>query len=527
MHFMRAATAAVFLVAAGCGDDNNGSDEGVTPDAPPTVPDSPTPLACAPLVTPELPEVGSPLGNPAEFLLTGCVPGGLENLPGRWWTRVPDAQFDFEYPAFAGTCDDGFRRVGLGEEDHDASDGYTLYTWNDGTRFYYRQLYQFDFNGQVFDFAFATAACLQADGTLAAKLAQYDSDRGASSVSMIGTRVAQHGSLAEGLALVGEVGQRADGSYISAYNLVVDSDLAYVVGPSGMEIIDITDPAAPTLVSSADGQWNDIKLAKGAGRTVVFTSPIGNDDTGVFDVTDPAMPLRLADIPEYSHSVFVRTTETNQTLLYLATYTNDVPVYDVSTPTVPRRLGAATLPGPEAGIHDLFVDGTKIYANNTTAGLVAIDVAAGLDSPTLLGQTDAPYSHASWAATVGGRAVVLHGDEGMTGTAEGGAYLRVLDATPGPTFLADIGKYQTRPEIGIHNIIVEGDTAYVAYYQDGIRVVDLSNPTQPTEVAHYNTWDFENGYGQAFEGAVGLRHRGNLIYVADYNRGLIILRETK
>ena len=115
----------------------------------------------------------------------------------------------------------------------------------------------------------------------------------------------------------------------------------------------------------------------------------------------------------------------------------------------------------------------------------------------------------------------------MTGTADGGAFLRVLDADPeSPTFMEELSRFQTRPEIGIHNIQLVGDRAYIAYYQDGVRVVDLSEVTQPREVAYYNTWE-PTAPGDAFEGAVGISVVDDLIYVADFNRGLFILRETR
>ena len=62
--------------------------------------------------------------------------------------------------------------------------------------------------------------------------------------------------------------------------------------------------------------------------------------------------------------------------------------------------------------------------------------------------------------------------------------------------------------------------------QDGVRIVELADPTHPREVAHYNTWDPATAAGDAFEGAVGVRVVGDLIYVADIGKGLVILRET-
>ncbi|MBA2543306.1 MAG: hypothetical protein H0V17_26930 [Deltaproteobacteria bacterium] len=124
--------------------------------------------------------------------------------------------------------------------------------------------------------------------------------------------------------------------------------------------------------------------------------------------------------------------------------------------------------------------------------------------------------------------VILHGDEGMTGTDDGGAFLRILDGDPvSATYMTEIGRYQTRKEVGIHNIQMVGDRVYLSYYQDGIRIVDIADPTQPTEVAHFNTWDPETSFGSAFEGAVGVRVANDHVFVADIARGLLILSETR
>ena len=82
--------------------------------------------------------------------------------------------------------------------------------------------------------------------------------------------------------------------------------------------------------------------------------------------------------------------------------------------------------------------------------------------------------------------------------------------------------------MSVHNILADGELAYVTYYQDGLRVLDLSDPTEPTEIAHYQTWPGpEAGYGASFyEGAIGIdldREKG-LVYLADTHRGLLILR---
>src|SRR6185295_18102586 len=129
----------------------------------------------------------------------------------------------------------------------------------------------------------------------------------------------------------------------------------------------------------------------------------------------------------------------------------------VSHPSTPVRLGTTTVPGEQAGVHDMFVDGDRIYANNTTAGLVAVDVSGGLDQPVELGRIPTTFSHTSVAATVGGRPIVLHDDEGFTGS-DGGAFLRILDGDrSSPTFMTELARYQSRREVGIHNFQIVGN----------------------------------------------------------------------
>lgn len=57
------------------------------------------------------------------------------------------------------------------------------------------------------------------------------------------------------------------------------------------------------------------------------------------------------------------------------------------------------------------------------------------------------YSHASWVGEVDGRPIAITGDEGYN------AHMQVVDVDPASAdFMTEIGRYQTRPEVSIHNI---------------------------------------------------------------------------
>jgi hypothetical protein len=457
---------------------------------------------CAPATEP-LPagKYDNPYAMP---LPDNCIDGGLVDMPGRWFMSDPDQAFDYWYPRFEGSCGRGFRQSLLRPDDHDASDGTTLYTWADGTIYFERA------EDTSARWIFARAYCALSSRSLAGAAVE-DFTGNTTTWSFTGTRFVRDETPADGLTLVGQISSDTSGAAMLPLDLAIDGGFAYLAGQSGLDVIDVSAPAAPVAVGHYPGSFNDVVIVHGDGRTVAYLAPFNGQHTEIVDVTDPTAPAPSGEIHDYSHTLFVAGTH-----LYLATYSNNIPVFDVTHPLVPVLVGSTTVPGPLAGVHDMFVDGDRIYANNTTAGLVAFDVSGGLDHPIELAHLPTSYSHTSVAGVAGGRPIVLHGDEGMT-PSDGAAFLRVLDGDPSsPTF-------QSRPDVSIHNFQLVSDRLYIAYYQQGVRVVDLSDPTNPREVAHYNTWDPITAPGDAFEGALGIEVVGNLVYVADDLRGLVIL----
>ena len=120
---------------------------------------------------------------------------------------------------------------------------------------------------------------------------------------------------------------------------------------------------------------------------------------------------------------------------------------------------------------------------------------------------------------MGGKHVALHGEEAY------GAHLSIIDLST----MQPIAEWKTRDYVSIHNIMVFGSKAYFTHYQDGVRVLDVSDPLHPAQLGYYNTWDPQADYTSSdfFEGAVGIdvdpaRH---LVFVADSPRGLLILSD--
>ena len=311
-----------------------------------------------------------------------------------------------------------------------------------------------------------------------------------------------------------------------ALNVRVIGDLAYLVRRDGLHIIGISDLANPVLLGSWSRSMptfraNDVKLVDAGAKRYAL---IGDVPVDIVDVSDPANPVFVGQIPEEAHTLAVESRD-NKVYAYIGSYDGKCPIYDVTDPTQPQKLGSFTTEGDL--VHDLSIENGIAYLNAWAAGFYVVDYTTPA-TPQLVGRlasTVATTSHSSWPMTINGRRVALHGDENYN------AHLDVIDVDPSsPKFMTSIGSYQTREYVSIHNLMGFGTKAYFTYYQDGVRVVDLADPTQPKLVGYYNTWDPQGDASSSafFEGATGIDVdlSRKLIFIADIPRGLIILRDS-
>ena len=300
-------------------------------------------------------------------------------------------------------------------------------------------------------------------------------------------------------------------------NVRVDGDLAYLArADDGLRIVDISDPAHPIERGHHVGpnRWdNDVKLISAGGRRYAI---VASQPCLVIDVSSPSAPWLAAEIPFSAHTLFL-----DGTTGYFATGAGgEVAVFDLSNPPAPRYLGGYD---GASSVHDLYVEGGIAYLSATEEGMIVVDLRDPAH-PIELGREDVGdewrYWHSPWLTRVGGRSIIVHGDEGR------GGGLRTLDGDPAsPTFLEPLGAWWSRPDISIHNVMAFGTRAYVAHYRDGVRVLDLSDPTTPALIGYWNTWRLGTPSAVSFEGALGIdvdRARRR-IYVADSIRGLMIL----
>ena len=153
---------------------------------------------------------------------------------------------------------------------------------------------------------------------------------------------------------------------------------------------------------------------------------------------------------------------------------------------------------------------------------------------TLPGVTGIP--HSSWASD--DRTLLLTANEGIT---TGDPTVRA-----GHVALWDIANL-ARPELldvygtalhSVHNVFGIGRTGYLAHFTDGVHIVDLSDPTQITAVATFDTTDTPPGnqagplsgiiplWASSYHGVWDVYpwQSSGLIYASDAEHGLFVLR---
>jgi hypothetical protein len=320
-----------------------------------------------------------------------------------------------------------------------------------------------------------------------------------------------------------------------AYVVSVDRTVAGVTSKGGLTVFDVSNPAAPVKTAEL-GVLGDGTETSGSGVWAKGDALYVASRKGVrlYDISDPAHPSQRSMLPE-GEELDVLSVRVHDDTLYATTLdTEEVLTWDVASPLSPVGRYRYTSPGSLSTQgtfpHDVDVFEDRLYVFHWGLGVQI----AGLDQ----GATPLPVgAYVYPAATSQTGVVTRYGDRliAFEGSKDWGAHLRVLDVTE-PQQSVLIAQWRMRPEVSIHDMVLDAERKrlYVAHYQDGVRVLDVSDPVVPTEVAHFNTWEpLQPGRGvDFFDGAVGIRRasppdapEAGLIFVVDTTRGLLVLRE--
>ncbi len=292
-------------------------------------------------------------------------------------------------------------------------------------------------------------------------------------------------------------------------------ELALLSGEPGVWVIECTDPRNPVeraffangLSGWSDEVPHDIRTF---GRYAYVVTE-GGGGMQILDLGNPDQPRLVTtwgqSLWSNAHNLAI---DVERGIAYPCGTDVGVGVIDLQNPVAPRWLRSYGT----SYVHDLFVqDGVAHMAEFNASRYVTVDVSA-LPAMAPLGAIAVPSAHSAWPTRDGRYAV--------TGSELPGGHLRIFDIA-NPRLPQQIASYRTGPAGSIiHNPTLRDRVVHIAYYAEGYRAVDLSDPRNPIEVGHYVTSPGTGAWSGAW-GCYAGQPSGN-VYISDTNRGLFVLR---
>ncbi|MEZ4700588.1 MAG: hypothetical protein R2834_09695 [Rhodothermales bacterium] len=313
---------------------------------------------------------------------------------------------------------------------------------------------------------------------------------------------------------------------------------------------DVTDPASPVGIDTVtvDARTvNDVKVSED-GRVCVITREGASNRRNGLVILDCSNPHDVRILSQFDDELTggVHNTFIYRDHIFAVNNGRRYDIINIEDPANPRRVGRFELDTPWRAVHDVWVVDGIAYSSNWADGVVMVDVGNGIAGgtpahPVQIASYAYPsgWNHAAfpYRSTSTGKFYIVAGDESfpdglsVTGKPSRAAgWIHFIDFTD-PRQPKEVARYQV-PEAGTHNFWIQGDSLYVAYYNGGLRVVDISGELrgdlyrQGREIARFVPAD-PNGYIPNAPFTWGPQpHKGN-IFISDWNSGMWVVRVKK
>lgn len=271
-------------------------------------------------------------------------------------------------------------------------------------------------------------------------------------------------------------------------DLFLDGNRLYAAaGYGGLVIVDISDPASPSILGTWMEGSNALGVAAASGRA--YLADGSTSSFRVLDVGDPAQPALLGGIPMAGISKLAVFGD----YAYVAASASGLRVLSVGDPANPAEVGFADVGG---AVMDVAVHGNTAYLAKYAGGLSILDVSDPAN-PTEIGTCEA--GDALGIAVEGDRAYV----------ASNYPTVAVVDVTD-PANPALLGSYHSPRGLGRDVSVVAGTVCLA--YGFGVDLLDLAAPAAPQVLCSYPTLDETSS----------VMLRGGLAFVGTTTSGLRI-----
>jgi hypothetical protein len=324
----------------------------------------------------------------------------------------------------------------------------------------------------------------------------------------------------------------------NAEDLALNDQFAYVVdGSSGLHVINVSTPAEPSLEASMEavGYAHGISIRDNhafVGNTI-------DADFQILDISDPAAPTQVTTLkygfPNEGWDVTI-----DGNVAYIVDHFSGIFVVDITDTANPEVLGAYRTPQFMVGLH--INDGRAFTLGQEGFGLTIVDVS-NPSEPAFLSRFNARYSLRFPAGVTTWRnyayvterrrsAIVDFGNVAEPNSVSvvpvpetaraiqarsGYAYVTADNAGFFVMDVSDPAAVTVEGSVEMpgfsYGVALDGNHAYLANSEYGLKIINIADPSAPTLISSLKTPD--NAYGVA----VG----GNHAYIADGESGLQIV----
>ena len=193
-------------------------------------------------------------------------------------------------------------------------------------------------------------------------------------------------------------------------------------------------------------------------------------------------------------------------------YSENIHIANLENPDIPIAMASLSYSDGES-CHDIYTVNNRAYVSEGYSNQFGIyDIADILNPIKLASIPSFGYAHNAWLNDSGTHLVTGEETVGMT--------VKIWDVQDlGNINL--VGEYLGENSLA-HNVHVKDDFIYISHYTSGLKILDIFDPSDPIEVAAYDTFpdDDDNDFYGCW-GAFPFTSNG-YVYASDMQNGLFI-----
>ncbi|WP_417382083.1 Calx-beta domain-containing protein, partial [Gimesia sp.] len=240
----------------------------------------------------------------------------------------------------------------------------------------------------------------------------------------------------------------------------------------------------------------------------------------IFNISNPSSPVHVGAY-DFAQQGIAQGIDVVGNLAYLAVGVAGLQIIDISNPENPTFVGSIATPARARGVY------VEVDENNRTLAYVADDSGFGgglqiidVSDPHNVGQVDSFGNYVNLLGSFGvnspgGLAGGVFVKDDIAYITDGNNGLHIIDVSDPTLPAGNMTLHQTvaTPGGSATGLHVAGDFAYVANREGGVQIIDISDPMTASRVGSWETPGI----------ATGVRVVGNFAYVTDGTFGLQVI----